>query len=371
MTKKKIAQKKTPEKPDPSADDAALPPAENAAGTPVEATTASAARSDPPVDAPPAIRHCRNCGAVLHGTYCGQCSQENVEAASPSRRLIKEFLRDEFQLNSRFSRTIVPLLFRPGFLAQEYLAGRRTRYMTPLRSYLYVSMLLFALLAMGARQGKYDVFPPKGHRHQKETADSSGVSVKDTFTLELGQDTIMVTQDSAMDGAVVRDSLIRGLQKLEHQPDSTRKQNRFERVLLSGLRKAMQDPKRYVETLITRCAQGMFVLMPLFALLLKMLYIRRRRYYMEHLVFTLHYHAFTFFILTLLTAASLSNWAWAQHLVAWLWWTIPVYLLMGMKRFYGQRFGKTLLKFCMLSFAYVLVFAFVAIGVIFVSFMLL
>ncbi len=295
---------------------------------------------------------CRNCGQELRGRFCSDCGQEQIEARGRSRRLFKELLRDEFQFNSRVSRTVPPLLFKPGFLAQEYLAGRRARYLPPLRAYIFVSVVMFALLALGARQGKFELLPIKGRKPHQQSADSSRASAPTHYTIQVGKDSVAVTQDASMDGAQVRDSLIRGLQQLQRQPDTARGGRQFERAMLAGLLKALQDPQRYTEVLIARCAQGMFVLMPLFALLLKLLYIRRRRLYLEHLIFTLHLHAFVFIMLTLLIGANLAGWGWAQRLAGLLLWTVPVYLLAGMLRFYSQRFGKTLLKFCLLCVAY-------------------
>jgi hypothetical protein len=95
----------------------------------------------------------------------------------------------------------------------------------------------------------------------------------------------------------------------------------------------------------------MFLLMPLFALFLKVLYLRHRRYYMQHLAFALHFHSAAFLAVSIITALNL----WAPAAAGYgnlLALAVPLHLLFGMKRFYGQGWPKTALKFILVSSAY-------------------
>ncbi len=108
--------------------------------------------------------------------------------------------------------------------------------------------------------------------------------------------------------------------------------------------------------------QTMFVMIPLFALLLKLFYVFRRRLYMEHLIVALHSHAYLFLSLLLgVSLDALSGWltphaAWATHPLYWLAWGlalwIPVYLLVMQKRIYRQGWPMTLLKFWCIGWCY-------------------
>ena len=118
----------------------------------------------------------------------------------------------------------------------------------------------------------------------------------------------------------------------------------------------------------------MFLLLPLFALLLKLLYIRSERYYTEHLIVALHSHSFIlqFSVLYLaLQALAAVSWPWLAQPVEWLatatliW--IPTYLLLSQKFYYQQGWGKTLLKFWLTSSVYYLLFTSALIGVIILS----
>ena len=103
----------------------------------------------------------------------------------------------------------------------------------------------------------------------------------------------------------------------------------------------------------------MFFLLPLFAALLKLLYIRRRWFFAEHIVFGLHTHAFAFVVFAvvalLMWGSAAVHWKGSDGIgwvVVALLATIPFYFLAAMKRVYGQGWGKTLVKAGALAVAY-------------------
>jgi len=118
----------------------------------------------------------------------------------------------------------------------------------------------------------------------------------------------------------------------------------------------------FIDTFTSNMPKAMFVLLPLFAFLLKLLYARRERYYGEHLVFALHTHAFAFFAFAALAlflsvtgeAESYEGWARAAvgAVVLGLVLSVPVYILVALKRVYGQGWVKTVLKWGVLMSAY-------------------
>src|SRR5579883_640995 len=101
---------------------------------------------------------CANCGAAITDNYCGACGQRHVHALHSIGHFLRESAEDLTHADSRLWRTIVPLLIRPGFLTREFLAGRRVRYLPPVRLYLVLSVLFFLIAAIvpqrpGAPQG--------------------------------------------------------------------------------------------------------------------------------------------------------------------------------------------------------------------------
>ena len=102
--------------------------------------------------------------------------------------------------------------------------------------------------------------------------------------------------------------------------------------------------------------------MPVFALILKLLYIRRKRYYIEHLVFTINMHSFSLFVLSVMLLLGLLIKGDDDFLAAIL-LVIPVYFTIGMYRFYRQNIFKTILKEFILGFIYTILMVGSIVGV--------
>lgn len=92
---------------------------------------------------------CKNCGFQLETThhFCPNCGQEHKERVIYFKQFIVDFLGDYFTFDSKIIRSVVPLLIKPGFLTNEYIDGRRVRYIPPLRMYIFISIFFFLLLS--------------------------------------------------------------------------------------------------------------------------------------------------------------------------------------------------------------------------------
>ncbi len=99
------------------------------------------------------MEQCRNCHTPFDGTFCPNCGQKDIDLERPIRQLIGELIKETLEIDGRAYRTIRALLFQPGVLTSEYLAGRRRSYTPPLRLYLVISVSFFILVAWLASQG--------------------------------------------------------------------------------------------------------------------------------------------------------------------------------------------------------------------------
>src|SRR6185295_14231418 len=95
----------------------------------------------PPVQIPE--KTCLNCGAILTGHYCSRCGQKDEDLHEPFWKLFADAFADFWHFDSKFFHTLFPLLFKPGFLTKEYIAGKRARYVHPIRLYFFVSVVFF------------------------------------------------------------------------------------------------------------------------------------------------------------------------------------------------------------------------------------
>ncbi|HQS55851.1 MAG: hypothetical protein B7Y15_10780, partial [Bacteroidetes bacterium 24-39-8] len=91
-------------------------------------------------------KNCLNCYSEVHGRFCQVCGQENIETKESFWSLATHFVYDVTHFDGKFFSTLKYLLFRPGFLSQEYLRGRRTAYLHPIRMYVFTSAIFFLIL---------------------------------------------------------------------------------------------------------------------------------------------------------------------------------------------------------------------------------
>jgi len=104
-------------------------------------TESSPASTDPAI--PRSARRCENCGVPLQGDHCHACGQPTKGLVRHFSSVFGDFFDTVFNIDSRVLRTLGPLLTRPGFLTMEYFAGRRVRYVTPMRLFLFLTLLAF------------------------------------------------------------------------------------------------------------------------------------------------------------------------------------------------------------------------------------
>ncbi len=233
---------------------------------------------------------CPNCGEELQGEYCQACGQKRIHRHELGLKHFFINAANEFTdlESNKIVRTFRALFFKPGRLTDEYLAGRKGRYITPVRLYLTFSALYF-LFAWGALS----------------EARGGGVNrmVQQPWVTSL-----------AKARGVTAQSLV---EKIHQRVEKYATVLRFASVLVSGI-------------------------------FLTVLYYGSGRYYVEHLVFSLHYYSFDFFTKSafalLFVIVGLLGWKlWGQVLN--LFYPLAfIYLVFALRRVYKHIWGKTLAK---------------------------
>lgn len=303
----------------------------------------------------PQSRNCPNCGAELTGRYCAACGQEDHALSVPLHRLILDFLSDEFQFDARIWRTLHLLLFRPGRLTRDYLAGRRQRYIPPVRLYLFISIVFFLVVELLPTQvarlqvPSYELHPTAPHA---ATRVGSGVAATPGSARTL----LLPGAATSIEGAV-RARMKRTMQGAA--PPKAERLHGFEAWLVAHSRAAKADPEQFRRRFIGNIPKVLFFLIPVFALLLKVLYLLRRRYYSEHLVFALHYHSVVFLntlIIVLLTFGARSAPALLATIMRWgaglltLW--IGLYVYPALHTTYADTWPRAIWRGSVLIFLY-------------------
>lgn len=254
------------------------------------------------------IENCPNCGAVLLGSHCHECGQKKIHQSELAvKRFLGRVFSDFVDLESnKIVKTLSALILRPGSLTVEYLAGRRGNYISPVKLYLTFSAIyfVFAWSVLSEVRGGSD---QRTARHPV---------------------TIAMARQRGMDPAVLADKIF---QKAEKYATAFR----FFSVLISGT-------------------------------FLAALYFRMRKYYVEHLIFSLYYYSFDFFFKSLFAIVFVTTAAVGLKLPSAVlnsfYPLALVYLVFALRRVYRQKWPMTLLKAFVLFVCESLLFAAVNIG---------
>ncbi|MGB5255992.1 MAG: DUF3667 domain-containing protein [Woeseiaceae bacterium] len=337
--------------------------------------------------------NCLNCGARLSGQYCGVCGQRARNRLIRLWELISDAFGDLFELDSRLWRTLIPLLMRPGQLTRDYLEGRRARYMPPFRTYLVLSVIFFVVAFFDPREDLSLLFEPAPDPAPEEQAEreAQAAAAKKELLDELAAEGIIVGNDIPGDAerndddiAEPADAINNGFNiqidddtgdcnveagDLEELPEWFKRRFTPDRIKQVCEKVTADGGKSFVDVLLDNVPVALIVLLPLMALVLKFLYPLSRRYFVEHLLFVIHYHAFFFLILILQillarVAASIQVPAIGQVLAVVVSLYIPVYLYMAMRHVYGQGRFVTFLKYLALVVAYNIGTAFTMLGAV-------
>ncbi|HEX8317382.1 DUF3667 domain-containing protein [Longimicrobium sp.] len=313
-------------------------------------------------------RPCLNCGDTTVGFFCRNCGQRKADVRVSLRRMLMEVMDDQLSLNSTLPRTIGALLFRPGHLTAEYVQGRIMRYVPPFRLYLVTSVLFFILLPVVADVNRIadEVTLDSEQNDARERAQDDSARIVDQ---RARADSVKARIAAVRRGEVPRGEVAPPpLPPVPPKPDSGKVSlnlafsdtNRVP-AWLKPLNRRMQrtedrlegmPPREALRTVLAameeNAPKGVFLMMPLFAFILKLLYVRRKRFYVEHFVFALHVHAMAFL---LFTVGMVSGLGWLRNVLS-LWMTLYVFL--AMRKVYGQGIIRTFLKFCALGGAYMI-----------------
>jgi hypothetical protein len=264
---------------------------------------------------------------------------------------MREFVRavadDQLGVDAKLPRTLGALFFKPGLLTREFMGGRIARYIPPFRLYLMSSVLFFVLLSFTSV--RRDWGGDAGREISREVARADSASA----------DSASASPDSARDRmkigvSINREQWMDGVSVNLPWPWLDRKVE--QNLIALGKLPPEVATRRVTQAVIEELPKVMFVLLPVFALLLKLLYSLRKHSYIEHFVFALHLHAFAFliFLFSMVTAS--------PYVAGVIAFVIAFYTFFAMKRVYGQGYAMTLLKWATLGLMY---YVFVAVGMVF------
>jgi hypothetical protein len=290
---------------------------------------------------------CTNCNTDLSNreNFCPNCGQENHDLKIPIGHLIYEAIESVFHFDNKFFNTSKALILKPGKISKEFNEGKRVRYVPPFRLYIFLSFIFFFLLSLFAHTGEglllddEDILKvdPKDVE-EGIVVSESGDSTKKGFSFGLptpDPEKIEEMSDAQIDSMLTKEGA------------EISKTNRFLTRKFAKLRKLTKE--ELAHKFLKNTSILMFFLMPFFALILMLFYLRKKMYYFQHLIFSIYFHCFIFFFLSIVMLIS--------HFFDYTNFFIPlllifIYLVVALKNFFQQSVGKTVLKSILLFASY-------------------
>src|SRR6476661_9743259 len=345
---------------------------------------------------PRRLTHCENCGAELIGHYCAQCGQAAVDYRRSFRYVIADVLDSFLNWDSKFFTTIALLILKPWRLTNEFLAGKRVRYVNPLRLYLLASILFFCAVNYGAKEIRID--PTKFPEEKRAEVAAAIADKRDEIEAELKKENLTPEQrrkaQKALDYLTKPTSSATTTPTPEQTPspsaapgaspttesgqqkygpvgdrpfvvfDDAKSTTPFERWIEARAKEKMGEGGTkmglFISTLFSNLPYMMLCCIPLFALVLKVLYIRRRLFYIDHLIYALHIHTFFYAASMLIVLATIglnrfAPGAIAGWLIAFLWIAFVTQIFLSIRYVYRQGWFFTVFKFLFGGFVYLMV----------------
>lgn len=297
---------------------------------------------------------CLNCSKEISDyNYCPECGQLNTNKHVKIKYFVEDFLGDYITFDSKFFRSFVPLVTKPGFLTNEYNDGRRVNYILPLRLYIFVVFVFFLMFSARVSFSDMNII----------SSSSGAPEIRDVI-----ED---YTPDKKLDE--------KRLEELKEKYKVIRRIDKktvnfaqgfgngaiaqfFEKKIIKLAEKSqLEGGGDFVSEMFNQIPKTLFLLLPFFALILKLVYIRRKILYVKHLVFALHIHTIVFLIFLL--AVIFQVW----YVVLFCCIVVVAYVFMAFRKVYKQSVLKTLVKMFMVYSFYFFFFPFAMIFVVFMS----
>jgi len=269
--------------------------------------------------------NCANCKSELTGDYCSNCGQPAKSRRGPIWKVVGEFAEEVFAPNSKFFASILTLLFKPGALSKKFIDGKRVSILPPVRMYLVVSLIFFIVFQIPEIDvGKHNVYIGDTLIGREEPLEGKGVGTFNFMSTPDSDDPVSVWINEQL--ADKKEKLV----KENPQVTIDRIFNKLEDLLPNAL----------------------ILFLPLFALIMKILYLFKRVLYFDHLIFALHFQTWLMGVVLIIYGLSLQSAYWA-----WLTALIPVYLAIAQKKVYEQTYWLVIPKTFLIVIIYTIMAA--------------
>jgi Protein of unknown function (DUF3667) len=346
---------------------------------------------------------CLNCGSTLEGKFCHNCGQENLQIKESFGHMMNHAISDYFHFDHQFFHTLKPLFFSPGKLTNEYMAGKRVQFLHPVKMYIFISLIYFLLVfkenkedakvepkqittektdsikraAINKLNNNKNLTPQQkekainkvkytGHRVKKPAVlITPAQKPKDTVDKDDDDDDVSSVSDALY--STTDDTTYAQYLTTQSKLPAKERDGWLERYY-NEKNFALHNPKinrneLIKEGLAHNFPKMMFLLLPLFALILKITFWRNKKFYVEHLIYTFHLHCFVFLFLSIIILLKmiLPATGGLQDISQWLMFLAGVaviwYIYLSLRAVYHRSRWRTISKMIGISLSYLFVFS--------------
>ncbi|RYZ97428.1 MAG: DUF3667 domain-containing protein [Sphingobacteriaceae bacterium] len=340
---------------------------------------------------------CLNCGAELAGKYCHKCGQENLHLKENFGHVITHAVADYFHFDHHFFHTLKPLLFEPGKLTNEYMAGRRAQFLHPVKMYIFISIVYFLLAFSNGHEVVKEttvktndtaekVINKDGKIHFSNDEEySQYLKEKENETIKQAiKSTFKPTKYTPVDPEVADNGFENAFLKIftdragqidyDTYPDYLKAQEKlpakqqdsfWDRYIIKKYitwqHDGVNSKKLFIDGVKHNIPKMMFILLPLYALILKISFWKNRKFYVEHLIFSFHFHCFIFLFFTIMILLKMvipESWG----VIGWLEFAefivIILYTYRAFRTVYHRTRFRTITKMIGISFMYLMTFCY-------------
>jgi hypothetical protein len=289
------------------------------------------------------LTHCPNCNQPLAAKdrYCRNCGQSTRNLKVPFKHLVLEAIEGVLHVDNNIFRTVGALLFKPGLLTKEFIAGRRKKFVPPVRLYIFISFIFFLVLTINP-----------GHIQINDSGKESAAEAQNFIDSEAYNQSVL-----SLNGLKTEE--LKGLNDAQIDSVMTAKEiertwfNRFMARRLARI--GNSNPEEFRHQTHKGVSYMMFFLMPVFGWLIYLFYNKKANYYLDCLIFSVHFHCFVFVLLLLY---KISEWFISySELTLVVLGLIYIYLTLASRGIFGQSWIKTLIK----TLAILLIYSFLTI----------
>ncbi|MCU4166256.1 DUF3667 domain-containing protein [Carboxylicivirga caseinilyticus] len=302
---------------------------------------------------------CKNCDTSFVGQYCPNCGQHVKEIERPIRFMIVDFMGTIISFDTRLVKTLVAILFKPGKLTQDFLEGRRARYMPPFRFYVFISFVMFLLISTltgnsiknGMKNGHDSEFTLNDAPIKADSVKVIKDSIMTQVDSELKNNLDSTQYSTYKEIIEKKDSSLTNLSYSIFNKDLEDDDEEFSKYEETA-KLIQQHPELYTTKLFQYTSWSLFLFMPIFAFFLWMLFYKSKNLYVGHLIFALNIHSFIFTITSIVVGMAL---IFPNHSTAWtgyLYLLMPVYQVIGARKLYKRKWTSTFFRLTLVWFLY-------------------